>query len=31
MELEADHLALFAVDEAGYDLEKASQFFQRAN
>ena len=29
MELEADHLAMFVLDEAGYDLDKAMQFFQR--
>ena len=29
MELEADHLALFIVNEAGYDMDKGMQFFQR--
>ena len=29
MELEADHLALFILAEAGYDMSKGMQFFQR--
>ena len=29
MELEADHLALFILFEAGYDMDKGMQFFQR--
>ena len=29
MELEADHLALFIVHEAGYNMDKAMDFFQR--
>ena len=29
MELEADHLALFILDDAGYEMTKGMQFFQR--
>ena len=29
MELEADHLALFILDDAGYNMDKGMQFFQR--
>ncbi len=31
MELEADHLALFILDEAGYETTKGMQFFQRTH
>ena len=31
MELESDHLAAFILDEAGYDLDRAMEFFQRAH
>ena len=30
MELEADHMAMFIVDDAGYDVEKGMHFFQRS-
>ena len=30
MEAEADHLAVFILHEAGYDLKKGSMFFVRA-
>ena len=31
MELEADHLALFILDEAGYEITEGMQFFQRTH
>ena len=30
MELEADHMAMFIMDDAGYDVEKGMHFFQRS-
>lgn len=30
MELEADHMAMFIIDDAGYDVEKSMHFFQRS-